>query len=202
MFIHVPRTAGDSLQRLLVPLSDDFLVPRPELVASPDGGDSDDFEVQGPHTPRKHTTAAEYRDELGAEQFARLFKFATVRNPWERAVSWYFGPHNWPPRRGAPYWSPDGFTKRIRRLVPIASLVCIDGELAVDKVLRFERLDEDVSALLVRLGIDAELPRMNKRWAAHEPWERYYAESPELVDVVRERFGEDAELFGYDPPAV
>src|SRR2546430_14424677 len=88
LFVHVPKTAGNSIQSVLRDYSED------ELVAL--RGEQDGVERFGLRNPnykiKKHSTLAEYREALGNEQFGSLYKFTCVRNPWDRMVSYYFTP--------------------------------------------------------------------------------------------------------------
>jgi hypothetical protein len=194
LFVHVPKTGGNSLQSVLQPWSDDRLV-----VRSPRDG-VEDFAVQGPVTPRKHATVAEYAARLPADVFASLFVFSIARDPWERAISQYFGPVRWHATGGKPTWSPDEFVAFLDRMQSVASMTSLDGRPALDFTLRFERLAEDAAELLHRLGLPASpLPHRN-RGLAPRPWRSYYDDNPELVDKVGERFADDVALFGYRPP--
>src|SRR5438094_7076105 len=78
LFIHIPKTAGNSIQSVLRDYSEDQLVA---LRKEQDG-----IERFGLHNPkyriRKHSTLREYRDTLGDEQFRKLYRFTCVRNPW------------------------------------------------------------------------------------------------------------------------
>lgn len=192
--MHAPKTAGNSLQALLAPHSDD------RLVASGLRDGHDRFEVEGPVTPRKHASLEEYRALLPPGTIERLLVFTVVRDPWERAVSAYFGPIHWLGRGTDPEWSLDGFRERLAGLETVVSLTSLDGAVALDLVLRFERLEQDTAALLERLGLPAQpLPHRN-RGLADRPWRHWYDRHPELIDEVAARFGEDAELFGYAAP--
>ena len=73
----------------------------------------------------------------------------------------------------------------------------IPGQM--DMLLRFETLKSDFAALTKRLGIETEatLPHKNKGYSP-ENWRHYYLTSPDLVDLVAERFAEDIQMFGYD----
>jgi hypothetical protein len=189
LFIHVPRTGGNALQTILVPHSDDRLV----ADAQRDGVER--FEVVGPVTPRKHASLEEYRRLLPADVFPTLFSFAVVRNPWERAISTYFAPIRWGDDR--PSWSVDTFRSTLDNAESVLSLLSLDGEVAVDRVLHHESLHDDVAAVLAKLGIPAsELPVRNRGLApAH--WRTYYERHPELVAAVAERYADDIEVFGY-----
>lgn len=72
-FIHVIKVAGMSIEKALLPYD-----VRNEPAAPP--------AMLG---LKRHTTAMELRDVIGAEAFGRLFKFAFVRNPWDFELSLY-----------------------------------------------------------------------------------------------------------------
>ena len=69
----------------------------------------------------------------------------------------------------------------------------------MDMLLHFETLKSDFEALTKRLGIEigATLPHKNKGYSA-ENWRHYYLTSPDLIDLVAERFAEDVQMFGYE----
>ncbi|PYL73843.1 MAG: hypothetical protein DMF26_13110, partial [Verrucomicrobia bacterium] len=79
LFVHIPKTAGNSIQSALRDYSED------ELVALRDEQDGiERFGLRNPNYKiKKHSTLGEYRDALGNEQFRNLYKFTCVRNPWD-----------------------------------------------------------------------------------------------------------------------
>lgn len=72
LFVHIPKTAGNSIQSVLRDYSED------ELVAL--RSEQDGVERFGRRNPKykikKHSTPAEYRDAPGEMQFSKLYKFA------------------------------------------------------------------------------------------------------------------------------
>jgi hypothetical protein len=68
------------------------------------------------------------------------------------------------------------------------------GDLGVDFVGRFERLEEDMAAICAHIGIPYQpLPRENV--SKREPYQSYY--TPELAELVRQRLAREIEAFGY-----
>ena len=182
LFIHVPKVAGTSIGSGLFGT------------------------VGGTHWP-----AWKYRIVLGDDLFLRLFKFAFVRNPWDRAYSAfnYIKKNAHQPRweyvRGVVSQYPD-FTSfvaqwlprnqyKLEVFIPQVYYLTIQGELAVDFVGRYEQLATDFAKLAARIRIEATLPHLN----ASGPGADYRAAyTPGAKRVVESLYAEDIELFGYE----
>lgn len=87
LYVHVPKTAGNATQTALVEFAED------QLFANPRQDGIQRFSLQNQYGTHKHSSLSEYLTALGPALFWNLTRFATVRNPWERAVSFYFSPH-------------------------------------------------------------------------------------------------------------
>ena len=96
IYIHVPKTGGNSIQTALQPFSDD------KKVASGHQDGIDRFDIAGPATPSKHASLASYRDLLG--DISQYFVFHSARHPFDRAISGYFSSSNWVRRSAAGIW--------------------------------------------------------------------------------------------------
>jgi len=71
-----------------------------------------------------------------------------------------------------------------------------DGQLLVDRLIRFENLQNDFSAVCSDLGIPKiKLPTTRKAKDAGKPYMDYYDDESEAM--AREYFKEDFELLGY-----
>lgn len=189
LFVHVPKTAGNSIQTILRHYSEDEIVARPEQ----DGVER--FGVRNPKFKvRKHSTLAEYRAALGAERFDSLYKFVCVRNPWDRMISYYFSPH-----RETLAWDKKAFAKMVSTTLPIAEHLRLSAQEAdpfanVDCIMRFESLAEDFPAVCATLQIPlAPLPAYNR--SKREHYSVYYDD--ELRELVRGRFEAEIDRFGY-----
>jgi hypothetical protein len=195
LFIHNPRTGGNSLQSILFPHSDD------RLITGPFADGIDRFGIRGRYTPDKHASIADYASRLSDDVFAGLFKFTIVRNPWERAISAYFTPMRWISRGVQPVWVKADFVDALPELPSMTQMLRgASGAIEVDFVLRFESLDADATALFARIGLEGRtLPHRNLGLQARD-WRRYYAEEPDLIELVGNLFREDAETFSYRFP--
>ncbi len=141
VFVHIPKTGGNSLSQVLVGHSDDAL-----YRAEPHQDLRDRFEVRGPVTVRKHATAAEYIDRIGLERFLALRKVTLIRNPFTRAMSAYFSPNRWAAEEnGRIFIRPFTFDKSdfrsfIRDVAPMTDFLHYRGSLVpFDYIARFER---------------------------------------------------------------
>lgn len=205
IFLHAPKTAGNSIQHLLLPFSDDEMV----VAGHQDGRDR--FGVRGRHTRSKHAKLADYRETLGAD--LDTYRVAmTVRHPVERAISMYFSEFRLWGRDSAgriatrtPRWDRDSFLEMLASTASLADFITIDGTVHnVDFLLRHETLRSDFDAMAdaLRLPVGgADLPYVNRCKAEPGVVSSVIAD-PWVQDRVATHFAADLRLFGYDrvPP--
>ena len=170
-----------------------------------------------------HKDISSYAQELEPRIFRNYYKFAIVRNPWDRIVSDY----NYQKRKRSqaehrlfirdergntrsfsqwmeaalsnPFyyestqWGAD-VSQGIHRWSPQVDWISISGKIAVDRVLRMENLQEDFAGLCRTLGLPSrELPCCN--WRCHRHFSYYHDESTRRV--VAQLYAKDIETFGY-----
>ena len=193
LFIHIPKTGGNSIQHILRHYSEDAVYAYPHQ----DGVER--FEVRGAYTKWKHDNLAQYKNVVPADIYDQLFKFSVIRDPWSRAISFYFSPHRWVKRQEAPYWSRELFLTTLEGLRSNFEYLTIgDGLGDLHEIVRYERLQEALPGVLRRAGIDPtkhRLPHVNRsRTVRHRD---YYRNDPELIAIVRDRFRDDIDHFGF-----
>ena len=163
IFIHIPKNAGQSIEHVFLKFLDlDWETRAPLLLRY------NDKPELGP--PRlAHLKAREYVlcKYLTQEQFDDYFKFAFVRNPWDRMVSiykyfgWdrYVGFKTFVVKKMAKVWRDNYWF-----VGPQSDFVCDDnGNMIVDFVGKFETLDADFNQVSRHLRLPStELPYINK----------------------------------------
>lgn len=199
IYIHVPKTGGNSIQERLVVISDD----KKESGGRRDGVDR--YELKGPITERKHQRLGRYASAL--PNFSDFKTAVSVRHPLERAVSYYFSPHRWTrlaKESKQPAielrWDHADFLKALERLPPITDFLKVDGRIhAADFIIRFENLQEDFSAFVAALSLPvaSDLPHRNAS-AADAEIRRRAIEDPNVRREVAQRYAADLEHFGYE----
>jgi hypothetical protein len=148
-----------------------------------------------------HIKASELVNIIGMEEFESFFSFAVVRNPWDREVSQYIyilrmsihHQHDLVKSLG----SFDAYIKWLcaQKITLQQEFICSeDGELLVDFVGKFERLEDDFKSICSRIGTSASLPRYNV--SDRKPYRQYYSE--ETRDLVENAFSEDITYFEYE----
>jgi Sulfotransferase family len=189
LFVHIPKTAGNSIQTILRHYSEDEIVA---LRADQDGIER--FGLRNPtYKIKKHSTLAQYRAALGEARFRDLYKFTCVRNPWDRMVSYYFG------TTLVQALDRKEFKKLILKAVSVTDYLRLDkGESDpfgnVDYVMRFENLTDDFRTVSAKLGIPAtRLPLYNR--SNREHYSKYY--DTDLRELIRKRFAPEIDRFGY-----
>lgn len=211
LFVMAPRTACTALGNLLVEELDGRWIP-PEDILDDDGH----ILVQ-----RKHSTVPDLVDNgvIPIDRARELFKFTTVRNPFDSLVSL------WVKKRGR-YQEllddPDSFVNRIPGFADDIRFVrdhtfteWIDREFgdildgrprhlyssfinSVDHIMKFERLQQDFDEVVrEHLGLDrrVEIPVHNTTDERDPEYRDYY--TPKARRIVERVFRADLERFGY-----
>jgi len=148
-----------------------------------------------------HIRWDEISEVLPQDVWDGYFKFAFVRNPWERFVSYCAFMYR---TTDAFSRDPRGLMRRVltepghrQRVVfqPQHRFICdADGGLKVDFVGRHETMQASYDTIADRIGLPRrELEQKNA--SIHGPWRDYY--DAELTRRVAELYARDIDLFEY-----
>lgn len=160
----------------------------------------------------RHVPAEAYRI-ANPGKFARFFKFAFVRNPYDRLVSSYtflnnggmneddarFAKHHLQPYESFEHFVLEGLARHSEvqywvHFRPQSNFICDSkGKNLMDFTGRFEQISEDYSVIANRLGKARDLPVTNQ--SRRGDYREAY--SPELIDIVSRLYAEDLKTFGY-----
>lgn len=142
-----------------------------------------------------HITASEVKVKVDPEIWENSYKFAFERNPFERLISMYFFRYrsdNRPP-----------ITDLLDDLILRAKnggwrVYTINNEIAVDKVFKYEDLNDALTEIANRIGINEEIilpfAKQEHRKKSSRP-EDILSQSD--LDKIRNAFSQEIELFGY-----
>jgi chondroitin 4-sulfotransferase 11 len=192
LFVHIQKTGGTSILRTL-------------------GLDA--------HLHHRHFFASQFRPMCDAEQWDATFKFAFVRNPWDRLVSWWSmingfrdayrkGPHlnrffayifensltfeEFILNCHADIADPDGRKCILRNQLDY--LTDPDGRLLVDFIGKFENLEMDFRKVTRQLGLpDTALAHINQ--STHAAYFDYY--NDRTRSLIEQAYQRDIKQFGY-----
>jgi len=181
-FIHIPRTAGTSINLVLKKYCGEFV---------------------------KHQSIIDVKRKL-KNNFDSYLKFCVVRNPWDRAVSTYeWGIQMVSPYKKRPFWENLGFKEWAihefgtngnhfaykEQLQPQLDWITDNnGEVSVDFIGRFENLIEDWKLICEKCGFLDKLP--HKHDTTRKKYQGYYDD--ETKELISKYFQKDIEYFGYE----
>jgi len=151
----------------------------------------------GLHT---HATASQVRDVLGRKIFDSYYKFAVERNPWDRQVSLY-AHREWKKGKSADHFDRDMRSLIYRNTEYVRlhnwSMYAIGREIVADRVIRYERLAEEIDELVTTLGIPGsfDMPRERKYTTDRPHYSTYYSDTTR--DLVAKWYANEIEALGY-----
>ena len=131
------------------------------------------------------------------EVWDSYFKFAFVRNSWDRMVSsWQMQMPNISFSKFLKMYPYKDDTDLIWHTLPMwIHIYDNQKNILVDFIGRFENLQEDFNTVCDKIGIPRqELPHKNKN--KHKHYTEYYDD--ETREIVAEKYAKDIEYFGYE----
>jgi hypothetical protein len=148
-----------------------------------------------------HITLAQLRPHMPPEDFASFFKFAFVRNPFDRFVSYCsfitreVGHFDRDPQKVMRYFLANPPWNHIL-FRPQYEFVCNEaGNLLTDTIGRVEQMQQSYDEIAARIGIpSAALDVVNS--SRRSDYRQYYDQS--LIDGVARLYARDIELFAYE----
>ena len=193
IFVHIQKTGGSAISAAL---------------------------EQKSNLPEKHFFASDLRDLYGPEVWNECFKFAFVRNPWDRLVSWWsmIDGHREKFENGQSFNKFQSLILQRARTFEefiencdeevvdndgrkwifrnqIEYLTDSSGRILVDFIGRFERLQSDFDMVGKRIfGAPVALRKLNA--SKHRHYSQYF--TPRLVEKVARRYERDIAAFGYE----
>ena len=146
----------------------------------------------------KHTSCSEFQNNHS--EFNDYFKFAFVRNPWDRVVSWYnFSMYlsnvkNVETDRNITGKDFLSFIHEFENIWANKQQNQCNFTECCDFIGRFENLQDDFNTICDKIKIpQQQLPHFNK--TKHKSYTEYYDD--ETKSIVAEIFSKDIEYFGY-----
>jgi len=195
IFIHIPKTAGKSIMRAV---KSDF-ISSPSLIRK--------YKKPIGRSPLRslvgrHPTALVTKNNSFEDDWNRMYKISWVRNPWQRAVSWWNMTHRkneprysidnfkvWlfnPESEGTESWSSssrwgkgllDKFPDKPYNRNPLSALTYVsdlDGNILVDFIGRFEYINEDIDRLNKELNKNFKVEKNYEHIHYGKNYEKYY----------------------------
>ena len=148
-----------------------------------------------------HMSAADIREQLGVAIWDRYFKFAVIRDPFDKLLSGYFFSQR-------PTGSDAELIAGFRRWVQSGEAIIdrhtytIDGHVCLDYFIRYEDLQNGIREVCRRLDLSvdlAHLPRLKAGFRErHIPIQAFYDEQTCLI--ASDKYAFELDYFGYRPP--
>jgi hypothetical protein len=146
---------------------------------------------------KNHSTAAYIRDNVDPYIWNNYFKFSIERNPYDKAISRYC----WSTKINGSEESILEFLDRIEATkLSNWDIYTINDKMAVDYVLRYEHLEQELQDLSKRLGLPCFLESLPRAKGNYRKDKRHFSEllnsaAKERIEVV---CAKEIRYFGFE----
>ena len=200
IFIHIPKCGGTSVE--------DVIWPKGKGRTEEDlwMGFVNRFENKYQTGGLQHLLAWQVREEVGADIFSAYYKFAFVRNPWDRSISQFAYMQQRPDLMDYLGMTPKtefkSYLELIRRkehvqwMPQVRFLRDHDGSVLVDRIGRLEAFNEDCAKIFAALGLTLDQLPGHVNRSKRQAFQEYYSDD-EAIETVADIFSEDICFLGY-----
>lgn len=199
IYVHIPKCAGTSIEISLLPI-----VTGRASFQELSEEERSRFWLPG----RKGLQHSKIRGYARRFQLDQYYRFAFVRNPWDRAISqidylrsrvgeWVFPGHTFKEQVKSYCQTTRNVWGHDLRACQRDYVTDSSGKLQIDFIGRFESLADDFNTVCRAIGIE-EPPQLPHAFNSNR--NRHYSEyyDDESADWIRQRFQKDLECFGYE----
>jgi hypothetical protein len=207
LFVHMPKTGGNSVQNILKEYANDEITTD---KARQDGVER--FDILSEIGTTKHAKLFDYKGRMEANVYNSLFKFSIVRNPWDRAISSYFFKYfaaELAKGRKAeeveePVFIAEDFIYWLQRVPRLEDMLLHDesnskidfiNDTDLDFFMKTETLQKDLDFLCEKLGIKSQTLAVRNKSVRGE-YTKYYDEN--LKSIIANRYKNEIEFFEYE----
>lgn len=143
---------------------------------------------------RNHTPGSYIMTHVDEDVWRSYFKFCFERNPWDKAVSWYFWKNPKEPRPSLSEFIQSGKANNIRGFENYA----VDSEIVVDRVFLYEELEQSMEEIAERLRLP-EVPVLPHAKGDTRTDRRSYREilTPADIEKIGRVYAREIACFGY-----
>lgn len=192
IFVHIPKCAGTSIEFALGMHGGQDSIGKKTCENIP----KNEKTLFGANL--QHLSSLEIQKRI--QNYDDFFKFAFVRNPWDRAVSLSLF------HTAEKQLDKDMSKKRFQRILTgrmknspgwfsnqVDYITNRDGDIIVDFIGRFENLEQDFKKIAEKIRVDKTLEKRMK--LNRRKYEDYY--NDETKEIIAEKYSDDIDYFGY-----
>ena len=153
-----------------------------------------------------HDTAEKIKSFITEEQWNDYFKFCFERNPWDKMVSHYYWKKSFYQLVNFEEYISRGESGKITGFLETINSrdqYSLDGKVAVDKIYKYEEMDQALSDITSRLGLSNPLKMPNYRAKGQHREEKQDMRSllnDDHIQWIAEKFAQEIELLNYKFP--
>lgn len=160
------------------------------------GGTSIESSFKWENELEKHLSASSIKKKIGEKQWGELFKFAIIRNPFDKVISMYHARCYRKFRKGIEFESLEQFLSFIPRIPTEEGIQCSDFiNEDIDFIIRYETRNSDLDRLYEEFGIKIDKNINIRQTNRFNNYKIYHNQN--TIELVKLKFKDDIERFGY-----
>ncbi len=172
------------------------------FIEVPKTGSTSIRDVLG-HPPKPHLDISEIKAEIDDLIFEEYFKFGLIRNPWDRVVSLYLRNEGLTMKdkmsfEDFVYWiqnSSDTCIHPTPKKNQLDWFTDVNGQILVDRIYKFEKLEEAWEDISKKINVYHQLPHLNKNANKKRHYTEFY--TLKTKEVIERKFAIDINYFSY-----